>query len=161
MRGNTSTPTRGALGATTLRTDRLTLRPQVVADAEVFHRLWSERDERVPPHRRLDVAGRPTVSDIAAHIAEEKDERSDLLSVHDAVTGDVYGYCGLIFVGTGEPDEPEIAFELLRTIHNRGFATQKARVAQKMHAPWHFASPRRRVVATGVFASNENMSAPY
>lgn len=111
----------------TLRTDRLTLRPQVVEDAEVFHQLWSERDERVPPHRRRDAAGHPTVSEIAAHIAEEKDNRSDLLTVHDAATGEVYGYCGLIFTGKGEADEPEIAFELVRRMHGHGFATEAAR----------------------------------
>lgn len=127
MSANLSTPARGVLGGTTLRTDRLALRPQVVSDAEVFHQLWSERDHRVPPHRRHDVDGHPTASDIAAHIAGEKDRRSDLLSVADAVTGEVYGYCGLIYVGTGSADEPEIAFELRRSVHNRGYATEAAR----------------------------------
>ncbi|WP_372967183.1 GNAT family N-acetyltransferase [Microbacterium sp.] len=127
MNSTASAPARGALGETTLRTDRLILRPQVVADAEVFHRLWRERDERVPPHRRPDATGHPTVSDIAAHIAEERDRRSDLLSVQDATTGEVYGYCGLVFAGKGSADEPEIAFELLSRVHNLGYATEAAR----------------------------------
>ncbi|KQQ69183.1 GNAT family N-acetyltransferase [Microbacterium sp. Leaf320] len=117
---------RGALGGETLRTARLTLRPQAVTDAEVFHRLWTERDERVPAHRKLDAGGHPTVSDIATHIANEESERSDLLSVEDASTGEVYGYCGLIFEGNGAEGEPEIAFELLRSAHNRGYATEAA-----------------------------------
>lgn len=115
---------RGALGGETLRTARLTLRPQAVTDAEVFHRLWTERDERVPAHRKLDAEGHPTVSDIATHIANEESERSDMLSVEDASTGEVYGYCGLIFEGNGAEGEPEIAFELLRSAHNRGYATE-------------------------------------
>ncbi|GAA1243658.1 hypothetical protein GCM10009588_22440 [Microbacterium phyllosphaerae] len=102
------------------------LRPQVVADAEVFHQLWSERDERVPAHRKLNAEGHPTVSDISAHIAGEESERSDLLSVQDRATGDVYGYCGLVFDGNGAEGEPEIAFELLRSAQNRGYATEAA-----------------------------------
>jgi RimJ/RimL family protein N-acetyltransferase len=98
----------------------------VVADAEVFHRLWTERDERVPAHRKLDAEGRPTLSDIAVHIANEGSERSDLLSVQDAATGEVYGYCGLIFEDNGAEGEPEIAFELLRSVQNRGYATDAA-----------------------------------
>lgn len=127
MNSTASAPARGALGETTLRTERLILRPQVVADADVFHLLWSERDERVPPHRRLDATGHPTVSDIAAHIAAERDRRSDLLSVQDVTTGEVYGYCGLVFAGKGSADEPEIAFELLSRVHNLGYATEAAR----------------------------------
>lgn len=118
---------RGALGEATLRTDRLTLRPQAIGDADVFHRLWSERDERVPAHRKLDAEGRPTVSDIATHIAGEKSAHSDLLTVVDRSTGDVHGYCGLIFEGNGSDDEPEIAFELLREVHGRGYATEAGR----------------------------------
>ena len=36
------------------------------------------------------------------------------------------GYCGLI-VGQASEAEPEIAFELLRRFHNRGYATEAAR----------------------------------
>ncbi|MFJ2541761.1 GNAT family N-acetyltransferase [Microbacterium sp. NPDC087589] len=118
---------RGALGEATLRTDRLTLRPQEVGDAEVFHRLWGERDERVPAHRKLDADGRPTVSDIATHIAGAKSARSDLLTVADRSTGDICGHCGLIFEGNGSVEEPEIAFELLRDVHGRGYATEAGR----------------------------------
>lgn len=123
---NTALRTRGALGGETLRTERLVLRPQAIADADVFHRLWTERDERVPARRKLDADGRPTVSDIAARIANEGRQRSDLLSVEDAATGGVYGYCGLIFEDNGAEGEPEIAFELLRSAHNRGYATEAA-----------------------------------
>lgn len=44
----------------TLETDHLTLRRQRVSDAGVYRQLWTERDVRVPPHRRIDLEGRPT-----------------------------------------------------------------------------------------------------
>ena len=42
-------------------------------------------------------------------------------------TADVIGYCGLVFHGNGSPDEPELAYELLRAVHGRGYATEVAR----------------------------------
>ncbi len=109
-----------------LRTDRLVLRPQTASDATVFHVLWTERDERVPAHRKLDAAGHPTASEIAAHITDPESKQSGLLTVEDAVSGEVLGYCGLIFDGHGNDQEPEIAFELLQAVHNRGYATEAA-----------------------------------
>ncbi|WP_372983547.1 GNAT family N-acetyltransferase [Microbacterium sp.] len=109
-----------------LRTARLILRPQTATDATVFHTLWTERDERVPAHRKLDAAGHPTASDIAAHITDPASERSSLLTVEDAVSGEVYGYCGLVFDANGNDEEPEVAFELLQAVHNRGYATEAA-----------------------------------
>lgn len=50
----------------TLETDRLLLRRSTVGEAAIYRRLWTERDPRVPPHRRIDSEGRPTVEDIAA-----------------------------------------------------------------------------------------------
>jgi RimJ/RimL family protein N-acetyltransferase len=39
-------------------------------------------------------------------------------------TADVIGYCGVVFHGSGAPDEPELAFELLRAAHGCGYATE-------------------------------------
>ena len=47
-----------------LETDRLLLRPWRVSEAVVQHEMWTERDPRVPPHRRIDADGRPTVEDV-------------------------------------------------------------------------------------------------
>ena len=41
--------------------------------------------------------------------------------------GDVIGYCGLVFHGNGSPDEPELAYELLRAVHGCGYATEAGR----------------------------------
>lgn len=111
-----------------LRTRRLILRRQEARDAAVFHQLWTERDPRVPAHRRLDAYGHPTVDEIAAHMAGERAvEGPGLLSVHHRESDDVIGYCGLVFDGNGDPKEPELAFEFLQAVHNRGFATEAAR----------------------------------
>lgn len=110
-----------------LATARLTLRPSKVQDAAVFRTLWTERDSRVPPHRRISRDGRPTVDDIAARISAELDQRRlRLLTVQRNDSADVIGYCGLIPQGNGTPDEPELAYELLRAAHGCGYATEAA-----------------------------------
>jgi RimJ/RimL family protein N-acetyltransferase len=112
-------------GEERLETDRLILRRPCIDDAAVYRQLWVERDPRVPPHRQISLDGRPTVEDIAAKIrAEHDDPRSRLLTVELKGTADVIGYCGLTAHGNGSPDEPEIAYELLRAAHNRGYATE-------------------------------------
>lgn len=81
----------------------------------------------MPPSRRIDRAGRPTVEDIAAQIrAEGTASRPGILAVERKATADVIGYCGLVFDGTGAPDEPELAYELLRAAHGCGYATEAA-----------------------------------
>lgn len=109
-----------------LTTERLTLRDQRVDDAAVFRQLWTERDLRVPPHRRLDSQDRPTADDIATGIRAGISEPG-LLTVQRKDTGEVIGYCGLLFHGHLPTDEAELAFELLRAVHNRGYATEAAR----------------------------------
>lgn len=109
-------------------TDRLILRPSQVDDAETFHQLWTERDPRVPQHRRIGPDGRPTVEDIRAKIVHPDLHPAGLglLTVERKGAGDVIGYCGLIGDGNGSPDEPELAYELLRTAHGCGYATEAA-----------------------------------
>lgn len=108
-----------------LETDRLVLRHRRVDEADVYRRLWTERDERVPAHRRIDSEGRPTVEDIAAQIRAEGDEPGPtLLAVERKGPGDVVGYCGLTVRGSGPADEPELAYELLREVHGFGYATE-------------------------------------
>lgn len=112
----------------TLETDRLNLRHRRVDEAILYRQLWTERDPRVPPHRRIDPEGRPTVEDIAAHIRAEREEPGPgILAVERKGTGDVIGYCGLTFHGNGSPDEPELVYELLRRAHGCGYATEAGR----------------------------------
>lgn len=110
---------------TALDTGRLRLRAQRPEDAAVFRRLWCERDPRVPAHRRIDAAGRPSVDDIATHTREQlASPTMQLLAVQRKGSGDVIGYCGLILPGGEGRAEPELAFELVRAAHNRGYATE-------------------------------------
>lgn len=111
----------------TLETDRLILRRSAVSEAAVYRQLWTERDPRVPPHRRVSPEGRPTVEDMAARLrAEAGESRPGLLAVERKGTADVIGYCGLNAHGNGSPDEPELAYELLRAAHGCGYATEAA-----------------------------------
>lgn len=94
-------------------------------EAATYRRLWTQRDARVPAHRRIDAHGRPTVGEIAAQIRQERQApRPDLLAVARKDTGEVIGYCGLVFHDSGAPGEPELAFELLREVHGFGYATE-------------------------------------
>jgi len=99
-------------------TDRLHLRPWRVSDAAMQHQLWTERDARVPPHRRIDADGHPTVADLEARGPQE------LLVIEIASSGEAIGYCGLV---DGPHGGPELAFELLRAHWANGYATEAAR----------------------------------
>jgi ribosomal-protein-alanine N-acetyltransferase len=112
----------------TLETDRLILRHRRVDEAAIYRQLWTERDPRVPPHRRIDAQGRPTVEDIAAHMRAGSEESGPgFLAVERKATADAIGYCGLTIQGNGSPDEPELAYELLRAAHGCGYATEAGR----------------------------------
>jgi ribosomal-protein-alanine N-acetyltransferase len=107
-----------------LETERLLLRPWRVAEAAVQRELWVERDSRVPPHRRIDADGRPTVEELEERIRAHRPSSVGLLAVERKDTHDVIGYCGLIDSGRGAEGEPELAFELLRRAWGRGYATE-------------------------------------
>ncbi len=108
-----------------LETDRLLLRHWRVSDASVQRELWTERDPRVPPHRQIGADGRPTIDDLADRIRNpDRSEPDRLLVVVRKGSGDVIGYCGLIDSTHGPSQEPELAYELLRAVWGRGYATE-------------------------------------
>jgi ribosomal-protein-alanine N-acetyltransferase len=110
-----------------IETDRLVLRRQRVDDAAAYREMWTERDPRVPPHRRIGPDGHPTVEDLAARIgAEIHASNIGLLTIMRLLEGDIIGYCGLLFDGQSTPGEPELAYELLRRAHGFGYATEAA-----------------------------------
>jgi [ribosomal protein S5]-alanine N-acetyltransferase len=111
-------------GREVLETGRLLLRPWRVADAVVQRELWTERDPRVPPHRRIDADGHPTIPDLEEWIRSQQPSSVGLLAVERKAAGDVIGYCGLIDSGRGSDGEPELAFELLRRVWCQGYATE-------------------------------------
>jgi RimJ/RimL family protein N-acetyltransferase len=107
-----------------LETERLLLRPLRVADAPLQRELWTERDPRLPAHRRLDADGHPTVAELEASIRSRPTTRVGLLAVERKADGRTIGYCGLTDSGRGSEGEPELAFELLRRTWGRGYATE-------------------------------------
>ncbi len=110
-----------------LETERLLLRPWRVGEAAVQHELWTERDPRVPAHRRIGPDGRPSVEDCAEWIrGTHRQPPPGLLAIERKDAGDVIGYCGLIGGAGALPDEPELAYELLRRVHGHGYATEAA-----------------------------------
>jgi hypothetical protein len=73
-------------------------------------------------HHGVDGVGatRDGIRDVGARVG---------MSTHEPMAvqleGDVIGYCGLI-VGHATVEEPEIAYELFRRVHGRGYATEAA-----------------------------------
>ncbi|MGW5261532.1 GNAT family N-acetyltransferase [Microbispora sp. NPDC004025] len=112
-----------------LMTERLRLRRWAPSDAEEYRRLWLERDPRVPPARRINDEGRPTVDDIRGRLLDNPlmaHQGLGLLPIELRDTGEFIGYCGLT-VGQASFDEPEIAYELAQRFHGHGYATEAAR----------------------------------
>ena len=127
-----------------LETDRLLLRPWRVSEASIQRELWTERDPRVPPHRRIDADGHPTVADIEEGIRASQPSSIGLLAVERKAAGDVIGYCGLVDSGRGSVGEPELAYELLRRVWGQGYATE----ASLAVLDWARSSGYERVSAT-------------
>ncbi|KQZ89766.1 GNAT family acetyltransferase [Phycicoccus sp. Root563] len=150
-----------------LPTKRLLLRPWRVSEAFVQRELWTERDPRVPTHRRLDGEGHPTLAELEEPIRTDGVWTTGLLAVERRAEGDVIGYCGLVHSGRGSQggdeggvegrDEPELAFELLRRVHGQGYATEAALAVieharvdglQRLWATvWDWNTASRRVLA--------------
>jgi RimJ/RimL family protein N-acetyltransferase len=110
----------------------------------VQRELWAERDPRVPPHRRIDAHGHPTVADLEDSIRTGQPSSIGVLAVERKAARDVIGYCGLIGSGRGSEGEPELAFELLRRVWHQGYATE----ASLAVLDWARSSGYRRLWAT-------------
>ncbi|MBE8519451.1 GNAT family N-acetyltransferase [Amycolatopsis sp. H6(2020)] len=146
-----------------LETDRLLLRPWRVGEGAVQRELWDERDPRVPPHRRIDAAGHPTVAELEEAIRAGRSSVG-LLAVERKAVGDVIGYCGLIGDGRGFEGERELAFELLRRTWGRGYATEAAMAVldwarssgygRLWARVWEWNTASRRVLAKLGFTEN-------
>ncbi len=78
----------------------------------------------MPPHRRIDAAGHPTLAELEDSIRTNQPSSIGLLAVERKTARDVIGYCGLIDIGRGSEGEPELAFELLRRVWRQGYATE-------------------------------------
>jgi RimJ/RimL family protein N-acetyltransferase len=101
-----------------LETERLTLRPWAESDAENHCALAAERGDGVSSLERSRQV-------ITAQMAAPTQTGIALLVINRRDTGDFIGYCGLT-VGRSSIDEPELAYELFRRVHGRGYATEAA-----------------------------------
>ena len=101
-----------------IETERLTLRLRDERDAAWYRELIAERGEDMP-----------TLEEATTRLARFRDLTIEIgigsLAICRRAEGDVIGYCALI-VGRCSLDEPEIAYELLRRFHGRGYATEAA-----------------------------------
>ncbi|MCU1407514.1 MAG: family acetyltransferase [Glaciihabitans sp.] len=108
-----------------LETERLVLRRWRVSDAALQRELWTERDPRVSPNRRIDADGHPTIEDIEEWFRHaDPDTTTGLLAAEQKGTGAVIGYCGIISNSHGQHGEPELAYEFLRRVWRQGYATE-------------------------------------
>jgi RimJ/RimL family protein N-acetyltransferase len=127
-----------------LQTERLRMRRWLPSDAENYRGLWLERDLRA--RHRVGPDGRPTVEEMRERLVTNPlgaAEGLGLLPIERRDTGEFIGYCGLT-VGQATFDEPEIAYELARRAHGRGYATEAARAVVEAAAR----TGRRRLWAT-------------
>ena len=148
-----------------LETGRLLLRPWRVAEAVVERELWTERDPRVPPRRRIDADGHPTVAELEDYTRTNQPSSFGVLAIERKTTGDVIGYCGLIDGGRGPEGEPELAFELLRRFWRQGYATEASLTVldlarssgyERLWATvWDWNTASRRVLAKVGFTETE------
>jgi RimJ/RimL family protein N-acetyltransferase len=136
-----------------------------VAEAVVQRELWTERDPRVPPHRRIDADGHPTVAELTESIRTNHLWSTGLLAVERKTSRDVIGYCGLVHSGRGSEGEPELAFELLRRVWRQGYATEASLAVldwasscgyERLWATvWDWNTASRRVLAKVGFTETE------
>ena len=105
--------------AMNLETERLTMRSWAETDADDYCALVAERDDGV-------LTAEAARERIANQLAASAETGIALLPICRCVEGDFIGYCGLI-IGRASVDEPEIAYELFRRVHGRGYATEAAR----------------------------------
>lgn len=125
-----------------IETERLTLRLRDERDAAWYRELIAERGEEMP-----------TLEEATARLARFRNLAIELgigaLTICRRAEGDGIGYCALV-IGRCSLDEPEIAYELLRRFHGRGYATEAAHALVAAAA----ATGRRRLWST-VAASNQ------
>ena len=105
-----------------LETERLVLRPFAEMPVGLYVDLIAERG---PGARGFGTTADEAARNIARLERVAHDTGIGLLAVRRRHEGDVIGYCGLIAGRTGV-DEPELAYELFRRAHGRGYATEAA-----------------------------------
>ena len=101
-----------------LETERLTLQLWEESDAPGYRELVAERGD-----------AKPSLEDALADIRGARESAPGrgihLLTLRLHGSDEFLGYCGLV-IGRASIEEPEIAYELLRSAHGYGYATEAA-----------------------------------
>lgn len=106
-----------------LTTERLSLGSWQADDVDAYRAMIAERYPRTPPQRRVV----PTLDQATGSIGRQQHslESTGICLYVIRVAGEFAGYCGLV-VGRSTLDEPEIGYELPRSFHGNGYATEAA-----------------------------------
>ncbi|GAB6500533.1 ribosomal-protein-alanine acetyltransferase [Bacillus sp. UMTAT18] len=94
--------------------------------------MWEESDSvwlsKLIGERGVDIPAVDSVRNRLIEMRKKADENGiSLLTIRRQGEGDFIGYCGLI-IGRSTLEEPEIAYELFRSAHGKGYATEAASV---------------------------------
>jgi RimJ/RimL family protein N-acetyltransferase len=101
-----------------LKTERLDLNMWEESDSPWIRKLVGERG--------VDMSTlEATRSSIIEMRKKAVENGISLLTIRRRDEGDFIGYCGLI-IGRSTLEEPEIAYELFRSAHGKGYATEAA-----------------------------------
>jgi RimJ/RimL family protein N-acetyltransferase len=101
-----------------LKTERLDLNMWEESDSPWIRKLVGERG--------VDMSTlEATRSSIIEMRKKAVENGISLLTIRRRAEGDFIGYCGLI-IGRSTLEEPEIAYELFRSAHGKGYATEAA-----------------------------------
>lgn len=110
-----------------IETERLILRPWTDAD-DAWHRVMiTERDR--PPDDPASYSTRV----VAEQRRRMEAQGFGLYVIEVRAESDPIGYCGLV-VGRSTHAEPELAYELPRRAHRKGYATEAARAVVRAAA---------------------------
>lgn len=96
----------------------------------LYMSLWEESDaswyRELVGERGVD---KPSLEDARKHVISLRDRALDsgigALKIRRKDEGDIIGYCGLI-IGSSTIEEPEMAYELFKSVHGNGYATEAA-----------------------------------
>ena len=92
--------------------------------------MWEESDSvwlsKLIGERGVDIPAVDSVRNRLIEMRKKADENGiSLLTIRRRNEGDFIGYCGLI-IGRSTIEEPEVAYELFRSAHRMGYATEAA-----------------------------------
>jgi RimJ/RimL family protein N-acetyltransferase len=99
-------------------TERLSLNIWEESDASWYREFVGERG-----------VDKPSLENARKHVISLRDRALEsgigALTIRRKDEGDINGYCGLI-IGRSTIEEPEIAYELFKRAHGKGYATEAA-----------------------------------